>query len=514
MSNLAITNSQGQPTLQSPDHPNNILKTLNSGIATQGLLSNTMNTASGMNRHYPDPKQQHALNGTSIQQNNAGSLQPANQMLDMNNVVTMPTMHQNSGQSNTQQGQNAWLQHMILNPIGPLGGNDTGVIQNQANGVSQQSPGNFQGNSGTSVFQQQAQQFSNQVGGTRGRSQSISSPFFKHQMTQPTMPSQPQQQQQSMPMNLQLSAAMQMTPLQQQQHQTSNTSQLPSISNTMTSQSNVQQQQQQQQQLLLLALMLQQQNNNMNNANGIDNNALSNVLASTEGLKLINSLLTGQQLPQVQGNQVQQQQQQQQQHQSNQIFQGQSTIAAQQQDMLSNQLSQPMQLQSLSMLNQSSPMPNGSIAFPAASNAISNLKMPTDSKSLLDASKMSKGRVINLPMKSVKTDDAKSTKAPTVNSRFPRLLYCDSDDAILGEYQTLLRQQLELFEADSHDVINGTFRQGRTTPIRLGQIGLRCKHCAKAPLSARTKGSVYCKSKSMCLPLFCSLQYLLDHMSW
>ena len=492
MSNLAIPNSQGQPTLQSSGHPNNILKTLNSGIATQGLLSNTMNTASGMNHHYPNPKQQQALNGTSIQRNNAGSLQPANQMLDMNNVVAMPTMHQNSGQSNSQQGQNAWLQHMILNPIGPLGGNDTGVIQNQANGFSQQSQGNFQGNSSTSVFQQQAQQLSNQVGGTRSRSQSINSPFFKQQMTQPPMPSQPQQQQQSMQMNLQLSTAMQATPLQQQQQQTSNTSQLPSIANTMASQSNVQQQQQQQQQLLLLALMLQQQNNNMNNANGIDTNALSNALASTEGLKLINSLLTGQQLPQVQGNQVQQQQQQQQ-YQSNQIFQGQSTIADQQQDMLSNQLSQPMQLQSLSMLNQSSPIPNGPIAFPAASNAISNLKMPTDSKSLLEASKMSKDRGINLPMQSAKTDDAKSTKAPTVNSRFPRLLYCDSDDAILGEYQTLLRQQLELFEADSHDVINGTFRQGRTTPIRLGQIGLRCKHCAKAPLSARTKGSVYCE---------------------
>lgn len=76
-------------------------------------------------------------------------------------------------------------------------------------------------------------------------------------------------------------------------------------------------------------------------------------------------------------------------------------------------------------------------------------------------------------------------------SIFPVVLYNEHDGGILGEYQTLVRQQLELFEADEHDVINGTFRQGRSTPIQLGQIGLRCKHCATAPSAIRTKGSVY-----------------------
>jgi len=70
-------------------------------------------------------------------------------------------------------------------------------------------------------------------------------------------------------------------------------------------------------------------------------------------------------------------------------------------------------------------------------------------------------------------------------------LYNVHDGGILGEYQTLLRQQLELFEADGQDVISGTFRQGRSAPIQLGQIGLRCKHCATAPLAVHTKGSVY-----------------------
>jgi len=87
--------------------------------------------------------------------------------------------------------------------------------------------------------------------------------------------------------------------------------------------------------------------------------------------------------------------------------------------------------------------------------------------------------------------DVSSCHKSSANTKFPRILYAESDDGILGEYQTLLRHQLELFEADSQDVINGTFRQGRTTPIKLGQIGLRCRHCALSPFSIRTKGSVY-----------------------
>lgn len=92
-----------------------------------------------------------------------------------------------------------------------------------------------------------------------------------------------------------------------------------------------------------------------------------------------------------------------------------------------------------------------------------------------------------------KTKTGKNKSDKEAESRFPRILYNEADDNILGEYQSLLRKQLELFEADEQDVINGTFRQGRTNPIKLGQIGLRCRHCAVTPVSIRTKGSVYCK---------------------
>jgi hypothetical protein len=77
------------------------------------------------------------------------------------------------------------------------------------------------------------------------------------------------------------------------------------------------------------------------------------------------------------------------------------------------------------------------------------------------------------------------------NSTFPCVLYLgEIDDEALTPYQCCLRKHLELFEADEEDVRNST-RQGRTAPIKLGQIGLRCRHCADAKVAARTKGAAY-----------------------
>jgi len=151
------------------------------------------------------------------------------------------------------------------------------------------------------------------------------------------------------------------------------------------------------------------------------------------------------------------------------------------------------------------PPPTGITSIDSTSNRFAgpNLSMPGDSAVSeashgKDLGSIDMGFLVSPPssvrppiQNDTNSKDGNHNKTTTKNSQFPRTLYCESDDLILGEYQTLLRQQLELFEADSNDVINGTFRQGRTTPIRMGQIGLRCKHCAKAPLSVRTKGSVY-----------------------
>lgn len=73
----------------------------------------------------------------------------------------------------------------------------------------------------------------------------------------------------------------------------------------------------------------------------------------------------------------------------------------------------------------------------------------------------------------------------------PLSLPCDEEH--LSEYQIMVRQQLELFEAEQEDVDSNT--QGRKKAVTLGQVGLRCKHCAVIPLRQRGKGSVYYPTK-------------------
>lgn len=64
-------------------------------------------------------------------------------------------------------------------------------------------------------------------------------------------------------------------------------------------------------------------------------------------------------------------------------------------------------------------------------------------------------------------------------------LGCDKEQ--LSEYQILLREQLEMFEATNEDVESST--QGRKKKVLLGQVGLRCRHCVGLPQRARGRGA-------------------------
>jgi hypothetical protein len=66
-----------------------------------------------------------------------------------------------------------------------------------------------------------------------------------------------------------------------------------------------------------------------------------------------------------------------------------------------------------------------------------------------------------------------------------------SDEEIVSKYQCLLRKQIEFFEAANVDL--KARAQGRNVPIKLGQIGIRCKWCSDAgiPPGFRPRGSVY-----------------------
>lgn len=68
-------------------------------------------------------------------------------------------------------------------------------------------------------------------------------------------------------------------------------------------------------------------------------------------------------------------------------------------------------------------------------------------------------------------------------------LYLECDDQNLSPYQCLIRKQIEFFQA-SQEEIDGT-AQGRNTPIVLGQVGIRCRHCAIYSPQNRRAGAVY-----------------------
>jgi hypothetical protein len=78
-------------------------------------------------------------------------------------------------------------------------------------------------------------------------------------------------------------------------------------------------------------------------------------------------------------------------------------------------------------------------------------------------------------------------KEYSLTGRQPILMHRANEDESLSDYQCLVRNQIEVFEATKKDVKTGA--QGRNRSIVLGQIGLRCRHCAALP--RRKRGAVY-----------------------
>jgi hypothetical protein len=90
-------------------------------------------------------------------------------------------------------------------------------------------------------------------------------------------------------------------------------------------------------------------------------------------------------------------------------------------------------------------------------------------------------------------------------------LYSPDDESCLSELVCLLRAQLEVFAATSADVSERSSRKtgkqaavvsgggggggggvpvNSPVPITPGRVGIRCKHCAHLPRSAKAKGAV------------------------
>lgn len=71
----------------------------------------------------------------------------------------------------------------------------------------------------------------------------------------------------------------------------------------------------------------------------------------------------------------------------------------------------------------------------------------------------------------------------------PVPLALPSDQYKLNSHQVFLRQQIEVFTATQQDA--ETHARGRNKPVTVGQVGIRCRHCAKLPITRRQKGSAY-----------------------
>jgi hypothetical protein len=85
--------------------------------------------------------------------------------------------------------------------------------------------------------------------------------------------------------------------------------------------------------------------------------------------------------------------------------------------------------------------------------------------------------------------DINNISLPLSLLRLPCILAQKNDALKLSAHQCLLRHQIEAFHATPVDATTHT--RGRNKPIVIGQVGIRCIHCAHLPIAQRQKGSTY-----------------------
>ena len=100
---------------------------------------------------------------------------------------------------------------------------------------------------------------------------------------------------------------------------------------------------------------------------------------------------------------------------------------------------------------------------------------------------------VRVPERTMAPNGSNLSEPTTVSGKVIDL-FLDFDSETLSEYQCLLRKQIELFEAGPEEILASA--QGRNSPILLGQVGIRCRHCARAPVLHRSRRFAY-YSKSM-----------------
>jgi len=93
------------------------------------------------------------------------------------------------------------------------------------------------------------------------------------------------------------------------------------------------------------------------------------------------------------------------------------------------------------------------------------------------------------PISLVAAARSDNTEILELTGRPPVSLYVTKDTEHLSDYQCYLRQQIEIFEATPEDLQYNAQKMNKA--VVLGQVGIRCKHCAHEDPWARTRGAVY-----------------------
>ena len=82
-----------------------------------------------------------------------------------------------------------------------------------------------------------------------------------------------------------------------------------------------------------------------------------------------------------------------------------------------------------------------------------------------------------------------SAQTEYLTNRPPVPLAVATDELFLSKYQCLLRKQIELCETKVLE--SNRKAQGRTVPVKIGQVGIRCRHCGARRGNERSKSCIY-----------------------
>jgi hypothetical protein len=86
---------------------------------------------------------------------------------------------------------------------------------------------------------------------------------------------------------------------------------------------------------------------------------------------------------------------------------------------------------------------------------------------------------------------AASISREDLNTTLTAVVPMDSPDDVdhLSTYQCLIRGQIQFFAATAKDASVSV--QGRKKRVRIGQVGIQCRHCAHLPHRLRNRGAIY-----------------------